>query len=194
MKQLLSGTPASTTVPNPFTISEADCTKAYCSARLSVLAAIKHYGISLRDDDIDDIVSDALTKGLETFRLGQGASFPTWASRVAWHGYIDHISSPAFGRSVTLELSLNYANWRQRPEPGSGRVRQPDEIIHWKWMLESYDAFKDGCSETEQTLLSLMEDGLPPREAAPVLGMTPNAVGSRKNRLRERLRPLREAC
>ena len=61
-------------------------------------------------------------------------------------------------------------------------------------MLESYDAFKDGCSETEQTLLSLMEDGLPPREAAPVLGMTPNAVGSRKNRLRERLRPLREAC
>ena len=194
MKQLLSGIAAGTTTPISFTLSDADCTKAYSSGRASVIAAMMKYQVFLDDDVVCDIVSDAVTRGLETYRPDRGASFPTFVGRLAWHGLIDHINSPSFVRSVTLEQSLDYAKWRKLPEPGSNRVRQPDEILHWKEWLESYDSFKDGCSETERALLSLMENEVPPREAAPLLGLTANAVGSRKNRLRERLRPIREAC
>ena len=194
MKQLLSGTVSGTTAPVPFTISDTDCVKAYSSGRLSVLAAMKYYQVALDDDDVCDIVSDAVTRGLESYRPDRGASFPTFVSRLAWKGLFDHINSPAFTRRVSVERSLNYAKWRKLPEPGSDGVRQPDEILHWKRMLESYDTFKEGCSELDRELLGLMEDDVPPREAAPVLGLTPNAVGSRKNRLRERLLPIREAC
>jgi DNA-directed RNA polymerase specialized sigma24 family protein len=194
MKQLLSGTPSGTTSSVSFSISDADCVKAYRSGRLSVLSAMKYYQVSLDDDEVSDIVSDAVTRGLESYRPDRGASFPTFVSRLAWKGLIDYSNSPAFTRRVSVEHSLNYAKWRHLPEPGSDGVRQPDEILHWKRMLNSYDSFKEGCSELDRELLRLMEDDVPPREAAPVLGLTPNAVGSRKNRLRKRLLPIREAC
>ena len=132
-------------------------------------------------EDAFSVFAEDMWRGLDGFR--RGASFRTWAYKLAYHAALRVLRDPEHRRGVTLQTSAasNLA----------AAVRSETPLHLRTETKTSIQKLREELTADEQTLLVLRIDRrLDWREVAEVLDMEEPALRKRFERLREKLRRL----
>lgn len=169
-------------------ISNEEALKAYSSAKSAVLAGIKsHNNVRLDKGEIEDIVSQAILKALETYSPEKGSAFHVWTGKIAYNTLLSHLASARYKNTLSLDRDFSY----REPKPSlaaAGSFTQPGEELEWKERHAEYLQFRKEVTERDRQILDLMDEKVPARLIAAQLGMTPNAVCCKIFRLRAQLK------
>lgn len=152
------------------------------------------------NDDLDDIVGETVYKACQSYNRFDPtvAKLTTWIGRIAINTVIS--TAKAKTRRANISYPIHTINCDgeymdlieilESPDPytESDRKTDIDDFVR------SVNEIKHTLlNDEERGLLSKIEDGYLPRYIARELGITPNAVSVRKNRIRAKLRtPIRE--
>jgi len=131
----------------------------------------------------EDITSDVFVKALRSLsRYDRRRSAPrTWLLRIARNAVTDHLR--ALRRQGSLHVSLDRV-----PDLVSSAPSQEERLLREERLQRVFNGLAE-LREADQEILSLRYGaGLPNREIAVSLGITPNAVAVRIHRALERLR------
>lgn len=170
------------------TISKEEVLKAYSSANSAVLAGIKsHNNVRLDKGEIEDIVSQAILRALETFNPEKGSAFHVWTGKIAYNILLSYLASARYKNTRSLDRDFGYRD--PKPSPAAaGSFTPPDEELEWKERYAEYQQFRKEVTERDRQILDLMDEKVPARLIAAQLGMTPNAVCCKIFRLRAQLK------
>lgn len=133
------------------------------------------------DDEKDDIVGDAVTKALATYRPDAGRSFKGWVKLIAYQLTIDRLNAHRETQGITWEtedgdsLEIEELTSWTTPE---------DEVIGWE-TEERADTVVSQRGNLDSLVYELSMQGYQPREIAQRTGLTPNAVSIRLDRMKK---------
>lgn len=155
------------------------------AAKTSVDVALTNYDAHryewMDDEEKEDIVSDAVTKALGTFDERGGCSFKSWVKRLAYQLTIDRLN--AHRETVGTSYITDDGDEIEIPELGDSTTPE-DVVIGW----EKQKAVEDTIftrSDIDGRIFDLHVMGYQPREIAARLGLTPNAVSVRLDRMKK---------
>lgn len=122
----------------------------------------------ISDEDIDDVVSDAVIKALETFDATKGCSLRTWTSLIVRQKAINFLHSRHETSGITYltedddELEI--------PELADD-VTAEDEVISWE-TSNRIDDILNTLKWEDRTVFTMDRDGYTPAETAEYLNIS----------------------
>lgn len=122
----------------------------------------------ISDEDIDDVVSDAVIKALETFDATKGCSLRSWTSLIVRQKAINFLHSrhETFGITYLTEEDDEL----EIPELADN-VTAEDEVISWE-TSNRIDDILNTLKWEDRTVFTMDRDGYTPAETAEYLNIS----------------------
>lgn len=137
----------------------------------------------ISDEDIDDIVSDAVTKALETFDATKGSSLRSWTSLIVRQKAINFLHSRHETSGITYltedddELEI--------PELADN-VTAEDEVISWE-TSNRIDDILNTLKQDDRTVFTMDRDGYTPAETAEYLNISTQNTYTKLCRIKQKI-------
>lgn len=137
----------------------------------------------ISDEDIDDIVSDAVTKALEAFDATKGSSLRAWTNLIVRQKAINFLLSRHETSGITYltedddELEI--------PELADN-VTAEDEVISWE-TSNRIDDILNTLKWEDRTVFTMDRDGYTPAETAEYLNISTQNTYTRLCRIKQRI-------
>lgn len=137
----------------------------------------------ISDEDIDYIVSDAVTKALETFDATKGSSLRSWTSLIVRQKAINFLRSRHETSGITYltedddELEI--------PELADN-VTAEDEVISWE-TSNRIDDILNTLKQDDRTLFTMDRDGYTPAETAEYLNISTQNTYTKLCRIKQKI-------
>lgn len=141
-------------------------------AVLTVTNTLEYYNANdyswISNEDINDIVSDAVIKALETFDVSKGCSLRTWTNLIVRQKTINFLHSrhETFGITYLTEDDDEL----EIPELANN-VMAEDEVISWE-TSNRIDDILNTLKEDDRAVFTMDRDGYTRAETAEYLGTT----------------------
>lgn len=137
----------------------------------------------ISDEDIDDVVSDAVIKALETFDATKGCSLRSWTSLIVRQKAINFLHSRHETSGITYltedddELEI--------PEL-TDNVTAEDEVISWE-TSNRIDDILNTLKWEDRTVFTMDRDGYTPAETAEYLNISTQNTYTKLCRTRQKI-------
>lgn len=137
----------------------------------------------ISDEDIDDIVSDAVTKVLETFDATKGCSLRSWTSLIVRQKAINFLRSrhETFGITYLTEDDDEL----EIPELADN-VTAEDEVISWE-TSNRIDDILNALKQDDRTVFTMDRDGYTPAETAEHLNISTQNTYTKLCRIKQKI-------
>lgn len=137
----------------------------------------------ISDEDIDDIVSDAVTKVLETFDATKGCSLRSWTSLIVRQKAINFLRSrhETFGITYLTEDDDEL----EIPELADN-VTAEDEVISWE-TSNRIDDILNALKQDDRTVFTMDRDGYTPAETAEYLNISTQNTYTKLCRIKQKI-------
>lgn len=137
----------------------------------------------ISDEDIDDIVSDAVTKVLETFDATKGCSLRSWTSLIVRQKAINFLRSrhETFGITYLTEDDDEL----EIPELADN-VTAEDEVISWE-TSNRIDDILSTLKQDDRTVFTMDRDGYTPAETAEYLNISTQNTYTKLCRIKQKI-------
>lgn len=156
-------------------------------AVLTVTNTLEYYNANdyswISDEDIDDIVSDAVIKALETFDVSKGCSLRTWTNLIVRQKTINflHSRDETFGITYLTEDDDEL----EIPELANN-VTAEDEVISWE-TSNRIDDILNTLKEDDRAVFTMDRDGYTRAETAEYLETTTKNIYTRLCRTKQKI-------
>lgn len=159
-------------------------------AVLTVTNTLEYYNANdyswISDEDIDDIVSDAVIKALETFDVSKGCSLRTWTNLIVRQKTINFLHS----RHETFGITYLTEDEDELEIPElANNVTAEDEVISWE-TSNRIDDILNTLKQDDRTVFTMDRDGYTRTETAEYLGTTTKNIYARLCRTKQRISKL----
>ncbi|MCI7663913.1 MAG: RNA polymerase sigma factor [Bacteroides sp.] len=137
----------------------------------------------ISDEDIDDIVSDAVIKAFETFDVTKGCSLRTWTNLIVRQKAINFLLSRHETSGITYltedddELEI--------PELADN-VTAEDEVISWE-TSNRIDDILNTLKQDDRTVFTMDRDGYTPAETAEYLNISTQNTYTKLCRIKQKI-------
>lgn len=137
----------------------------------------------ISDEDIDDIVSDAVIKAFETFDATKGCSLRTWTNLIVRQKAINFLHSRHETSGITYltedddELEI--------PELADN-VTAEDEVISWE-TSNRIDDILNTLKQDDRTVFTMDRDGYTPAETAEYLNISTQNTYTKLCRIKQKI-------
>ena len=136
----------------------------------------------ISDEDIDDIVSDAVTKALETFDATKGSSLRSWTNLIVRQKAIFLHS-----RHETSGITYRTEDDDELEIPElADNVTAEDEVISWE-TSNRIDDILNTLKWEDRTVFTMDRDGYTPAETAEYLNISTQNTYTRLCRIKQRI-------
>ncbi len=137
----------------------------------------------ISDEDIDDVVSDAVIKALETFDATKGCSLRSWTSLIVRQKAINFLHSrhETFGITYLTEEDDEL----EIPELADN-VTAEDEVISWE-TSNRIDDILDTLKQDDRTVFTMDRDGYTPAETAEYLNISTQNTYTKLCRIKQKI-------
>lgn len=137
----------------------------------------------ISDEDIDDVVSDAVIKALETFDATKGCSLRSWTSLIVRQKAINFLRSrhETFGITYLTEEEDEL----EIPELADN-VTTEDEVISWETSNRIDDVLSTLKWE-DRTVFTMYRDGYTPAETAEYLNISTQNTYTKLCRIKQKI-------
>ena len=137
----------------------------------------------ISDEDIDDIVSDAFTKVLETFDATKGSSLRSWTSLIVRLKAINFLHS----RHETFGITyLTEDDDELEIQELADNVTAEDEVISWE-TSNSIDDILNTLKQDDRTVFTMDRDGYTPAETAEHLNISTQNAYTKLCRIKQKI-------
>ena len=148
---------------------------------------LEHYNASdyswISDEDIDDIVSDAFTKVLETFDATKGSSLRSWTSLIVRQKAINFLHS----RHETFGITyLTEDDDEIEIQELADNVTAEDEVISWE-TSNRIDDILNTLKQDDRTVFTMDRDGYTPAETAEYLNISTQNTYTKLCRIKQKI-------
>ena len=148
---------------------------------------LEHYNASdyswISDEDIDDIVSDAFTKVLETFDATKGSSLRSWTSLIVRQKAINFLHS----RHETFGITyLTEDDDELEIQELADNVTAEDEVISWE-TSNRIDDILNTLKQDDRTVFTMDRDGYTPAETAEYLNISTQNTYTKLCRIKQKI-------
>lgn len=156
-------------------------------AVLTVTNTLEYYNANdyswISNEDINDIVSDAVIKALETFDVSKGCSLRTWTNLIVRQKTINflHSSHETFGITYLTEDDDEL----EIPELANN-VTAEDEVISWE-TSNRIDDILNTLKEDDRAVFTMDRDGYTRAETAEYLETTTKNIYTRLCRTKQKI-------
>lgn len=137
----------------------------------------------ISDEDIDDIVSDAVIKVLETFDATKGCSLRTWTNLIVRQKAINFLHSRHETSGITYLTEDN--DELEIPELADN-VTAEDEVISWE-TSNRIDDILNTLKWEDRTVFTMDRDGYTPAETAEYLNISTQNTYTKLCRTKQRI-------
>lgn len=137
----------------------------------------------ISDEDIDDVVSDAVIKALETFDATKGCSLRSWTSLIVRQKSINFLHSrhETFGITYLTEEDDEL----EIPELADN-VTAEDEVISWE-TSNRIDDILNTLKQDDRTVFTMDRDGYTPAETAEYLNISTQNTYTKLCRIKQKI-------
>lgn len=137
----------------------------------------------ISDEDIDDVVSDAVIKALETFDATKGCSLRSWTSLIVRQKAINFLHSrhETFGITYLTEEDDEL----EIPELADN-VTAEDEVISWE-TSNRIDDILNTLKQDDRTVFTMDRDGYTPAETAEYLNISTQNTYTKLCRIKQKI-------
>lgn len=159
-------------------------------AVLTVTNTLEYYNANdyswISNEDINDIVSDAVIKALETFDVSKGCSLRTWTNLIVRQKTINFLHSrhETFGITYLTEDDDEL----EIPELANN-VTAEDEVISWE-TSNRIDDILNTLKEDDRVVFTMDRDGYTRAETAEYLETTTKNIYTRLYRTKQKISKL----
>lgn len=153
----------------------------------TVKNTLEYYNASdyswISDEDIDDVVSDAVIKALETFNATKGCSLRSWTSLIVRQKAINFLRSrhETFGITYLTEEDDEL----EIPELADN-VTAEDEVISWE-TSNRIDDILNTLKQDDRTVFTMYRDGYTPAETAEYLNISTQNTYTKLCRIKQKI-------
>lgn len=153
----------------------------------TVKNTLEYYNASdyswISDEDIDDVVSDAVIKALETFNATKGCSLRSWTSLIVRQKAINFLRSrhETFGITYLTEEDDEL----EIPELADN-VTAEDEVISWE-TSNRIDDILNTLKQDDRTVFTMDRDGYTPAETAEYLNISTQNTYTKLCRIKQKI-------
>lgn len=131
----------------------------------------------------EDIVSNAVTKALQTYKPELGVPFVCWLKDLAWKAACDEKRRRSHDATEPLYYETEDGDLLDIPQLAKGCSAE-DEVIGWE-TEKAIQKGLEGRSTTDRLIFELDRMGYKPGELAPVFGLTDSAVYGRLHKTKK---------
>lgn len=137
----------------------------------------------ISNEDIDDVVSDAVIKALETFDATKGCSLRSWTSLIVRQKAINFLRS----RHETLGITYLTEEEDELEIPElADNVTAEDEVISWE-TSNRIDDILNTLKQDDRTVFTMDRDGYTPAETAEYLNISTQNTYTKLCRIRQKI-------
>ena len=137
----------------------------------------------ISDEDIDDIVSDAFPKVLETFDATKGSSLRSWTSLIVRQKAINFLHS----RHETFGITyLTEDDDELEIQELADNVTAEDEVISWE-TSNRIDDILNTLKQDDRTVFTMDRDGYTPAETAEHLNISTQNTYTKLCRIKQKI-------
>lgn len=137
----------------------------------------------ISDEDIDDVVSDAVIKALETFNATKGCSLRSWTSLIVRQKAINFLRS----RHETFGITYLTGEEDELEIPElANNVTAEDEVISWE-TSNRIDDILNTLKQDDRTVFTMDRDGYTPAETAEYLNISTQNTYTKLCRIKQKI-------